>query len=365
MKRIISVLTVTVMIMFWFSGYTYAADGRAYSFESKLTPETITKYVSSHSSEISEYISSELDKAAMIKPDLSDMEIKVGQVFTIPTYFAKTDKIQSSLGNSYTSAVYSDGEVIGLLHYMFNALYVDTDLTDYIYISFEYLSENSNRSYDNGISFFRYVTGEAEYDNIIAGNIFSILPDNSISGVCCSVDDNRADEEQINLYENILIQPVTTPKYSDISKYNNVSKVYGEIIGFNYKPFEHSLKSGNADGYYIRCKTGKYLTYKNGKYYMSEYSAENAENQKFTLTLSENGSGYNICPILTQDKPMSFNGIKNLSIQLSSFNEYCVTIGSENYKLTDTGNNVVFARYHTNKHDYFRQDWFIDPVKKQ
>ena len=96
---------------------------------------------------------------------------------------------------------------------------------------------------------------------------------------------------------------------------------------------------------------------------MSELS--DSESQYFAITKNGKG-GYTISPA-GEKSSLSCHSGNSLEINTSYYGEYCsvigVRIGDRFIVLTiNKQGKLVFAKYHSDKYDYYTQDWYFEAV---
>lgn len=365
MKKVFSLLTVITVIISVLPLY----DCNVYASDDVFSTDYVEEYISENKADIISIVSGELDNLNQFTFATISGQIDICKPFSVPTYRCFYNDVKRSNGDVLYSIVSSNNQAIGLLKMIRG--YEETSTGDYesvIYPRFYYISENSSRNISDGAAFF-YISKEDNNisDDVDGGvsctGIYSISADGNISAIYYKCDGNYSDEIT-NAYENTIAIPDNKVDYRKIADYNNSIEYSEAVISFQYEPTDNIMKTGSNYAYYIRNKSGKYLTYQKGKFILSE-RLDNSNSQKFAIIPSRTGGDYTIRPIENMQSTISFNKNNNIIIRTSYFNEYCYVIGTDiSNKFTvmtacDNG-KVITAEYHSDKHDFFKQDWLLE-----
>ena len=183
------------------------------------------------------------------------------------------------------------------------------------------ISQNADIEYSDGLSFFRvrgsdkkgdYFGGSYEFD------IFTVNKEDTVHLAYFEVISPAVDNQKRIWAENTRAKLQCTPEYRLISKMNCVDNNTEIIYSFDYN---YNGKNAVADdtSYYIRSKNGKYLSYSDGKYYLTD-------NKKTAFCITDNTDGtFSISPE-GSDRRMSINGNKSFLINVSYYDNYCYSV---------------------------------------
>ena len=363
MKKIF-LLLFSVVLMFIFG-----CNIRVYAYS--ITPDFVKNYVSENKEKYVQLISNELDEinAVSLRPIYG--EIKITEAFQIPDFNRESGKIRDFATDTHYAAVISGNEVIGLLSFIDTPWYTLEEHEigeDFIYSAFKYISENSNRDITNGISFYNVIPIGDEQTALNGAMLietkYTVNSDNVSYAVFYDCFDRHYPGRSKG-NENVLKLPELTPDYMQISSYNYISSETDYIMKFNYELKDNNIQTDSYHRYYLKTKSEKYLTYQNGKYFLSDYSE--SENQTFIILPCSDGVSYTIRPTTRKNAAMSRKGDTSMRFAVSYLDGYYLSIGTENengyYALTETAeNDVLFKKYHSGDVKFTNQDWRIEPV---
>ena len=214
--------------------------------------------------------------------------------------------------------------------------------------------------YENGLSFFR-VRGSDRDGDFFGGSyefdIFTVNNENTVHLAYFEVISRNADNKQRMWAENTRAALKDIPEYRLISKMNHIDSYTESIYSFNYK---YNGKNAVPDDrrYYIHNRDGKYLSYSNGKYCMTERKMT-----AFVITDNKDGT-FSISPENT-DKRMSVKGTDSFLINLSYFDGYCYSVSkvddlSSMMRAKDS--NVTFSKTGPSMIWNTSYDWYIEKV---
>ena len=148
----------------------------------------------------------------------------------------------------------------------------------------------------------------------------------------------NADSKQRMWAENTRATLKNIPEYRLISEMNHIDSNTEPIYSFDYK---YNGKNAVSDDrkYYIHNRGGKYLSYSDGKYYLSE-----KKKTAFVITDNKDGT-FSFAPE-NSDRKMSVKGTDSFQINLSYFDGYCYSISKANDPssvMKAAGNKVSFT----------------------
>ena len=351
-----------------FLASAFVLSSAAYADNNAFDGKYITEYLSDSKADITAEISQKLDEVNENSVNTVSGKISIRQPFKMPVYRCYYDDVKMSSGDELYSVVSCGDEVLGLLKFTRSITETpDGRDEEKVYTDFYYLSESSCRSLSDGISFFYLSREGTDAINDLDGGvsttgIFSAAKCGKAAGVYYSCDDIYSEEVR-NEYENYIGLSGITPDYKLLSDKNNTLTDCANIMSFNYKCKDTAMKLGKDQLYRIRSKTGEYLTAKSGKFCMSELS--DSESQYFTIIKNGKG-GYTISPA-GEKSSLSCRSGNSIEINTSYYGEYCSVIGvrSGDRFIVLTVNKqgkLVFAKYHSDKYDYYTQDWYFEAV---
>lgn len=365
MKKVYSLLAMILTTYFAFS-----LTSPVYASDDIFSKEYVIEYMSDNKADIITQISNELNKVNENSINTITGKIEVREPFSMPKYRCVYNDIKRNYGDELYSVVSCGNQALGLLKFI--RAYEETPDGNYeekIYTYFYYISENSCRTLSDGISFFYLSREDKNPKNWVDGGvsctgIYSVSSSGSVSAIYYDCEDIYSDEVR-NEYENSIDVSGISPDYEKLSDYNNTLTNSDSIIAFNYKHTDNAMKTGKEYVYRIRSKTGKYLTAEGGKFYVSDYAEENTS-QCFVVTTGHKG-GYTISPLGKDKISLKYRNSNNLTINTSYFDGYCSVIGvksanSFSVLTLNKQNKIIFEKYHSDKYEYYTQDWFFEAV---
>ena len=346
----------------------FALSASVYADNDNFTEKYIEKYLSENRADITSKISDKLDEVNENSVNTVSGTIDIREPFTMPIYRCYYDDVKMSSGDEMYSVISCEDQALGLLKFTRSITETpDGRDEEKVYTDFYYLSESSCRSLSDGISFFYLSREGTDAINDLDGGvsttgIFSAAKCGKAAGVYYSCDDIYSEEVR-NEYENYIGLSGITPDYKLLSDKNNTLTNCGSMMSFDYKIKDTAMKLGKDQLYRIRSKTGEYLTVRSGKFCMSELS--DSESQYFTIIKNGKG-GYTISPA-GEKSSLSCRSGNSIEINTSYYGEYCSVIGvrSGDRFIVLTINKqgkLVFAKYHSDKYDYYTQDWYFEAV---
>lgn len=320
-----------------------------------LSDKRAAEFISEHSDKLEELIKVSLNEADFYSTDKYSGTIKVSYPFSVPIYYADSNKLTAPYKYEKFSAVLCNNRVVGLVEILGNT---DSNLC---FRKFYYVSENYSQDIEQGLSFYHNVQLEPLEESagsVAYSSIAFINNDESCSHLayyeCTTLVDELTREEY--LIENSKIN--STPTKEALKKYNEINLNTPAVFSFEITPKETENIADNNEYYIINGE--KYLTYSNGKFLMSEYKKDDDVSQKFFFKKTEKGN-YEIVPVCKPTSKLFVGGSTSFSIKLSFYNNYVYSVQKENNGLfmTSAGNKIVFTSYSSQKYNRANQIWKI------
>lgn len=354
MKKLTGII-ISLALCFSFLGVQTSAEkfrsDRSRAFCSGLTEDIAATYIKEYHDSAEEIIKKAINEMNLYAAEEIKGEIKITRPFSVPTLYYKNERLCRQSENTKYTAVICKDNVIGIMN-MHGSSYNSIEIC-YFYP----VSENAAADIGGGVSFYYQSVGSSlSGDGGLAYNCYmAAVPGKkaSLAYFDSSIFYEETERtEDLNTFTGHEIYPGS----KQLKKYNFIDKDTEIIHSFEYYPEgERNITDGGV--YSISCR-GAYLTYEDGRFFLKE--TNDTETGKFIISKDENGL-YSIAPKTAPDKKIKAGGADGFELKLSYFNRYCYTVCKPDNGLvmTATDNGIVFAQYHTSKHNLSNQVWTV------